>query len=59
MYNIEDIKEQFKKVIAYSQEINIKDINVDDLFEKWHIAKKSFIDAFQGRLIVELPEKVS
>ena len=59
MYNIEDIKEQFKKVIAYSQGINIKDINVDDLFEKWYIAKKSFIDAFQGRLIVELPEKVS
>ena len=54
---MEEIKAQFKKVIEYSQ--NIKDINVDVLFEKWKNAKKDFIDLMNGQLIYEWPEPIS
>lgn len=56
-YNIEEIKDQFKRVLEWSQ--NIKDPKVDQLFDDWHEAKKDFIKRFDGRLIVELPHKVS
>ena len=51
----EDIKEQFKKVIQWSQ--RIPDPQVDKLFGDWMIAKKRFIDMFGG-LIYECPETV-
>lgn len=52
-----DIQEQFNKVIAYSQ--GIPDPQTDKLFEDWVEAKRDFIEAFGGKLIVEVPTKVS
>jgi hypothetical protein len=48
----EDIKEQFKEVIRYSQDI--EDPKVDYLFREWEYNKKKFIDLFGG-LIYEWP----
>lgn len=48
----EDIREQFKSVIRYSQ--NIPDPQVDYLFKEWEIAKERFIKRFGG-LIYEWP----
>lgn len=54
---IEEIKEQFKKVIAYSQ-TGIDDPQVDELFEAWDTKKCDFYDMFGEKLIYEVPEKV-
>lgn len=54
---MEQVKEQFKKVIEYSQRIS--DPQVDELFERWLDAKQWFINAFGGKLIYEHPEKIS
>jgi hypothetical protein len=57
----EDIKEQFSKVVKYSQGYD-KDAElkgIDSLFEKWAEAKAHFINAFDGELIYELPNRVS
>ncbi len=51
----EDIKEQFKSVIINSQ--NIPEPKIDNLFARWEIQKKRFIDRFGG-LIYEWPEIV-
>lgn len=53
---INDIKEQVKAVIKYSQ--NIEEPKVDGLIEEWAEAKKRFIDAFGG-FIYTFPKKVS
>lgn len=53
--SIEEIKEQFKEVIRYSQEID--DPKVDKLFDRWYNAKKKFIDRFDG-LIYEWSEPI-
>lgn len=53
---IEEIKNQFKEVIKYSQ--NIDNPAVDDLFEKWLEAKRDFIELFDGELIKKFPNKV-
>ena len=52
------IKEQFIKVISYSQNLGV-DIHVDQLFDKWREAKRDIIEAWQGKLIYELPESVT
>ena len=52
------IKEQFIKVISYSQNLGV-DIHVDQLFDKWREAKRDIIEAWQGKLIYELPETVT
>ena len=54
---IEEIKEQFKKVIAYSQ-TGIDDPQVDELFKAWDTKKCDFYDMFGEKLIYEVPEKV-
>ena len=51
----EDIKDQFKSVISYSQ--GIADPKVDYLFEKWEKNKARFIQRFGG-LIYEWPEPI-
>lgn len=51
----EDIKEQFKSVISYSQ--NIPDPKVDYLFTTWEQNKAKFIERFGG-LIYEWPEPI-
>mgnify|MGYP002519686701 CR=1 FL=1 len=54
---MEQVKEQFKKVIEYSQ--RIPDPQVDELFERWYEAKRDYIEAFGGKLIWECPTKVT
>lgn len=53
----EDLKEQFRSVIEYSQ--NIPTPQVDELFERWAEAKRDFIEAFGGRLIIEMPNEIA
>lgn len=48
----EEIKEQFARVIRYSQDFYPR---VDTLFEQWYEAKQKIIEAFGGQLIVEIP----
>lgn len=55
MYDIEQIKRQFKEVISYSQ--GIPDPQIDSLFYRWEKAKSKFIDRFGG-LIYEWPKPV-
>lgn len=50
------IKDQFDKVIRYSQ--NISEPKTEELFATWAEKKKEFIKLFNG-LIYEYPEKVS
>ena len=52
-----EIQEQFNKVISYSQ--GIPEPQTDKLFADWLEAKRDFIEAFCGKLIYEMPEKVS
>lgn len=54
---IAEIKDNFKAVISYSQ--GIADPKVDKLFDQWLEAKRDFIEAMNGRLIYEFPEKIS
>ena len=60
---IRKIQEQFELVIHYSQEIpkvpGQRFVNTDSLFEEWLEAKRDFIEAFGGKLIIELPGKVT
>lgn len=60
---IKKIQEQFELVIHYSQEIpkvpGQRFVNTDSLFEEWLEAKRDFIEAFGGKLIIELPDKVT
>ena len=55
--NLNKIKEDFDKVIRFSQ--NIPDPKTERLFEVWQEAKRDFIEAFGGEYIFELPGKVS
>lgn len=51
----EDIREQFKSVISYSQ--NILDPKIDYLFKEWEYQKERFIKRFGG-LIYEWPTPI-
>lgn len=51
----EDVKEQFSKVIQFSQ--GIAEPKLDSLFSEWAAAKEKFIDRFGG-LIYEWPEQI-
>ena len=51
----EDIREQFKSVISYSQ--NIPDPTIDYLFKEWECQKERFIKRFGG-LIYEWPTPI-
>lgn len=55
---METIKEQFNKVIKYSQ-YGIDNPQTDKLFKDWEKAKQNFIELFNGELIYEVPEKVT
>lgn len=54
--DIENIKEQFKEVIKYSQ--GVPNPKVDELFDEWREAKRDFIEAMGGKLIYEYPTPV-
>lgn len=51
----EDIKQQFRAVIEYTQ--GIPDPQIDDLFMRWEQAKEKFIQRFGG-LVYEWPHPV-
>lgn len=53
---INKIKEDFNKVIAYSQ--GIPEPKTDKLFDIWRVSKDYFIRMFGGQYIYECPEKV-
>ena len=55
--NLTKIKEDFDKVIQYSQ--SIPDPKTDRLFDVWLECKRYFIELFGGKYIYEFPEKVS
>ena len=55
---MEQIKEQFDKVIEYSQ-VGIGMPKTDWLFENWEKNKKYIKEAFGNQLIYEVPEKIS
>ena len=54
--NLSKIKEDFNKVIAFSQ--GIPDPKTDRLFDTWLQSKERFIEAFGGQYIYEWPEKI-
>ena len=45
---IQKIKSDFIKVLAYSQKLPSSAIKVDEIFEKWYEKKKPFIEAFSA-----------
>lgn len=55
--NLAKIKEDFDKVIAYSQ--GVENPKTDRLFDVWLECKRDFIEAFGGNYIYEFPEKVA
>lgn len=52
------IKAQLRQVIAYSQNIPEKDLDVDAFIDQWADAKKDIIKAFGNQLIYEVPTDV-
>lgn len=53
-----ELKRQVEEVIKYSQGYK-GDFNSLPMLEKWYLAKKYFIDQWNGELIYEVPELVS
>lgn len=56
---IQIIEEQVKQVLRHSQELYDEDLNINDLFDCWKRGKQHIIDAWGGRLILEIPTKIS
>ena len=57
MHDLNELKQQVKRVIEHSQ--GIDNPRVDDLIDGWCEAKRDIIEAFGGKLIVEVPEPVT
>ena len=51
---LEEIKEQVKSVIQYSQ--GIEDPKVDKLIDDWYKAKEDFISMMGNKFIYEFPD---
>ena len=59
-FDLNEIREQFKKVITYSQGFfGLPMDGIDAILNKWLEAKSFFIERMQGKLIYEYPEIVS
>ena len=56
---MDKIKQDFIKVLSYSQKIPAENFNVDEMFKIWRNAKEYFIDKMSGQLIYTYPEKVT
>ena len=52
----EEIRQQFDEVIQYSQDFD--KVSSGPLFDQWLEAKRDIIEAFDGKLIYEVPEPV-
>lgn len=57
--NIDEIKNQTKKVIAYSQNMPENLIQIDKIIDSWLLAKKYFIERLGGNLIYQSDQLVS
>ena len=57
MVDMKRIREDFDKVISYSQ--GISNPKTEELFDRWLEAKRDFIEAMDGKLIYTIPHKVS
>lgn len=57
-WNKNEIKEQIKKVIKYSQDFETHEPKVDALYDKWYKNKLRFIDSLNGELIYEYPQPI-
>lgn len=55
--DMEEIQKQFDAVISFSQDL--PQVNTDTLFHRYIVAKQKIIKQFGGKLIIELPEKVT
>lgn len=57
MFDIQEIKEDVEKVLLHSQ--SVSKVNIDELMDTWLLKKRDFIEAMDGKLIYELPNKIS
>ena len=55
-FDFNEVKDQVKKVITYSQ--GIENPQIDELMDKWLESKRDFIEAMNGNLIYEYPVPV-
>lgn len=58
-WNEEELKNQIKEVIKYSQDFNKNEPKVEAIYNKWLKNKKYFIKQLNGELIYEHPEPIS
>lgn len=59
MYNFDDLLEQVKEVIDYSQNYESSIVEIDTMLREWQRNKQPLIDDFfNGDLIAEFPEKL-
>lgn len=58
-FDMDEIKAQFKRVIEYSQNITVDDASVNDLFQRWYMNKKEFIEAMGGNLTLTIPDSIT
>lgn len=60
-YNLDELKQQVKHVLEYSQDISdVSEAALDNMMNEWERNKARFINDFMGgKLIVELPGKRS
>ena len=56
MINIDEIKQQVEKVLIYSQ--SLEDVQIDNIINTWLENKRDFIEALNGKLIYEMPNKI-
>lgn len=56
MIDVKEIKEQVKKVLIYSQ--SLEEVDIDNIIDTWLENKRDFIEAFNGNLIYEMPNKI-
>ena len=60
-YNLDELKQQVKHVLEYSQDIsNVSEAALDNMMNEWERNKDRFINDFMGgKLIVEMTGKRS
>jgi hypothetical protein len=54
----EEVRQQFKEVISFSQNIPERYLDTDEFLDQYLEAKRDIIEAFDGKLIYEVPEPV-
>lgn len=57
-FDVDQLKQDLRHVIAYSQDLDESKINIDGLVAEWLMAKARYIDAFQGKMSYTTAEPV-